>query len=262
MDNSIIVQRCEVLDIPDTMPPPGKVSHFDALTAVKPANLSFNAWAAKAGLNRAIFANMREHDNPTTDTLTKLLDAADVSQAAFDAVLRGAPATVLTEVRAAGAAKDGDRRSNSSAPQNMPHYGAAIGGEIEGIKEHVELIELYTGEVLEWVDRPDDLRDDPMSYRLTIVGDSMVPRFNPGERVDISPRAPVRVGDDVIIQLRNDDDDERVKMVLIKAFVRRTATGILLRQYNPALEFEVSAEQIVTDSRGRAAIHRVRGAIF
>lgn len=79
----------------------------------------------------------------------------------------------------------------------------------------------------------------------------MVPRFKPGERVGVSPRAQVDIGDDVIVQLRNGEDD-RVRLVLIKELVRRNASYVELRQYNPPVTFRVDRAEIVS-------MHKVKG---
>ncbi|MGE0178958.1 MAG: helix-turn-helix transcriptional regulator [Sphingomonas sp.] len=242
------------------MAEPGTLSHYDALASLKPDDLSFNAWAVKAGVNRSFFVNLKAHDNPSSETLARLLEAIGVSEAQYVAA-RYPDRRVLTEVRAGGVT---DRRQawDTELPR-MPHLGSAVGGEWGEVREHIELTELDLGEVLEWVVRPNELAEDPLAYRLTIVGDSMSPRFRPGDRVEVSPRASVGLGDDVIVQLRGPDvDDDRVRMVLIKQLVRRTGAAIRLRQFNPEVEFDVPLQRIVVDGRGRTAIHRVRGAIF
>lgn len=85
----------------------------------------------------------------------------------------------------------------------------------------------------------------------------MRPRFRPGERVGVSPRTPVSIGDDVIVQLRGSDgvDGELVKTVLIKELVRRGSTHVELKQYNPEMTFKVEVKRI-------AAMHLVRANFF
>jgi phage repressor protein C with HTH and peptisase S24 domain len=56
--------------------------------------------------------------------------------------------------------------------------------------------------VLDYLARPPSLADDPDAYAVEIVGESMAPRFEPGERAFVSPKARVGIGDDVIVQLR------------------------------------------------------------
>ena len=46
------------------------------------------------------------------------------------------------------------------------------------------------------------LANDHGAYAVTIVGDSMWPRFRPGRRVAVSPKAPIAIGDDVLVKLK------------------------------------------------------------
>jgi phage repressor protein C with HTH and peptisase S24 domain len=134
--------------------------------------------------------------------------------------------------------------------------GTAMGGEYRG--EPVEMTELDLSEVVGHVERPLSLRDDSKAYALTIMGDSMWPRFRPGRRVIVSPKAPIAIGDDVIVQLLGEPDAEghrRVVMVLIKELVRRSASFVELRQFNPDTTFRVEQSEI-------ASIHKVAGELF
>ena len=206
----------------------------------------------------------RKHTLPGPVRLRKL---AQILGTTSDWLLTGEGdevATVLSEVRAAPASQDVRRDWRGAEPElpPLPRRGSAIGGEFGEIDQHIELTELYLGEVFEWVARPPELAGDRAAYELQIVGDSMFPRFSPGDYVRVSPQAPVGIGDDVIVQLNGGRDDDRVAMVLIKRLVRRTSSGVMLRQFNPNVTFEVPAERIVTDARGRAAIHRVLSARF
>jgi phage repressor protein C with HTH and peptisase S24 domain len=223
---------------------------YRRLMAVKPDGLTLNAWANLAGINRSMFNAIRKHGNPTSDTLAKLLDAIDVSLAQFEA----GTATVRTEVTGTGL-HDVERAWRSAEPSKpVPLLGSAIGGEWE---DQIELTELHLGEVLDYLARPPSLSGDKAAYAVTIVGDSMAPRFEPGERAFVSPRTPASIGDDVIVQLRacgEEDDADRVTMVLIKRLVKRTAGFVELRQFNPDMIFRVPSERI-------AAIHRVRGRL-
>jgi phage repressor protein C with HTH and peptisase S24 domain len=139
----------------------------------------------------------------------------------------------------------------------VPLLGSALGGDFdESQAEHIELTELHLGEVLDYLARPPSLAADDSAYAVTVVGDSMAPRFEPGEQAFVSPRASVGIGDDVIVQLKGDDggDSDRVTMVLIKRLVRRGAATVELAQFNPPLTFKVPAERV-------AAIHRVKGRL-
>lgn len=228
---------------------------YDALVALKPDGLSLNAWTVKAGVARSMFNEIRRHGNPTSETLQKLLDVIGVSFAQFDASL----APVMTEVRSAGLVGDREihRAFHGEAPKpKMPLLGSAMGGEYGDMDEQIEMTELHMCEVLEYLSRPASMASDQDAYALTIVGDSMAPRFEPGERVAVSPKASIGIGDDVIVQLRGEDgEDERIKLVLIKRLARRSVNFIELRQFNPDTTFRIEAKRI-------AAIHKVAGRLF
>jgi len=252
-DNSTIEAKPLLFDIPNMSKPPETLAEnrvYTSLMALRPPGLSLNAWAQRAGVGRSIFADIRRHGNPTSETLDKLLHVAGVSFVQFDAGLH----PVKTEVRGDGTVGFGDvhRKFYGEDPMPaLPLYGSAVGGEYGEVEEHIELTELHLNEVLEWLARPVKLAGDKDAYVLTIVGDSMSPRFKPGERVAVSPRASVSIGDDVIVQLRNGTED-RVCMVLIKELVRRGGDYIELKQHNPAVTFRIPWARV-------AAMHKVGG---
>ena len=78
---------------------------------------------------------------------------------------------------------------------------------------------------------------DPHAYALEISGDSMEPVFRDGDQVIVSPAAPIRRGDRVVV--RTEDGQ-----VMAKQLARRSARRIDLRSLNPAhpdLSFELQA---------------------
>ena len=72
---------------------------LEELMRFKPAGLTANAWAVKAGISRNFWNDLRRHGNPSRRTLEKLLSAADSSLAEFEALRVGAasprPTTVV-----------------------------------------------------------------------------------------------------------------------------------------------------------------------
>ena len=73
---------------------------------------------------------------------------------------------------------------------------------------------------------------DEHAYALEIAGDSMMPLFRDGDTVIVSPGAPVRRGDRVIVKTREGE-------VLAKELKRRTAKTIELKSINPQYEDRV-----------------------
>jgi phage repressor protein C with HTH and peptisase S24 domain len=68
---------------------------------------------------------------------------------------------------------------------------------------------------------------DPNAYALEIAGDSMEPVFRDGDLVIVSPNAPVRRGDRVVVRTRGGE-------VMAKELQRRSARRVELRSLNPA----------------------------
>jgi phage repressor protein C with HTH and peptisase S24 domain len=213
------------------------------------------AWlSGETGISTSMLSDYRRGKTPGSDKAVKIADALGVSVRWL--VTGEDDPKVLTEVRGAGPVGAEEVRDHFFGGQKLkplPLYGSAIGGEFGEVDEHIELTELNLTEVLDYLARPTSLANDRDAYALTVVGDSMEPRFRPGEQVAVSPRSPISIGDDVIVQLRAEEtDDDRVRMVLIKQLVRRTSTHVELRQYNPAHTFRVDAKRI-------AAMHKVKG---
>ena len=218
---------------------------YDDLMRFKPEGLTPNAWAVTAGVSRTVWADMRRHGNPSRRTLEKLLTAAGSSLAEFEA-LRVGRAPARGPVAAGGLS---DLAAGSwGGPQlpPLPLLATAIAGEWGDPDRKIELTELRSEDLVDKVARPVSLANDPSAYAITIVGDSMWPRFRPGRRVAVSSLSPVAVGDDVLVKLKQSHgrDTGGAVPVLVKELVRRSGNGFELRQFNPDVTFDVAAEDI------------------
>jgi SOS-response transcriptional repressor LexA len=220
---------------------------YDALMRFRPADLTPNAWAVKAGVSRTVWADMRRHGNPSRRTLEKLLAAVGSSLAEFEALrVDAGPAAHL-----AGAPRIAERRASAwegPPPVRLPVVATAIAGEWGDPSQRIELTNLDRGDVVDRLPRPASLAEDAAAYAITIVGDSMWPRFRPGRRVAVSPRAPVAIGDDVVVTLNAPASGraQASEKVLIKELVRRSGSGVELRQFNPDATFHVPTADIAT----------------
>lgn len=230
------------------------------LLRMKPDGLSPNAWAVKAGVSRTVWADMRRHGNPSRRTLAKLLDAAGSSLAEFEALAIGGP--LKQDERQAVPSGVGDVLSSawgSAQLPPLPLLTTFMAGEWDVAGRQIELTGIDPGRVVDRLPRPQALAGDGDAYGLTIVGDSMWPRFRPGRRIFISPKAPVAIGDDVVVQLSKNksepDKDAAWGTCLIKELVRRSAGFVKLRQFTPDVTFRLEARDI-------AAIHKVIGEVF
>jgi hypothetical protein len=207
-----------------------------------PDGLTANSWAVKAGVSRTIWADLRRHGNPSRRTLEKLLAAAGSSLAEFEALRVGQAASPGED--AAGLAESG--RAWRAAPlAPVPLFETRLGAEWGGPGSGIECHTIDRTRVAGRLDRPAALAADMEAYAVTMVGGSMWPRFRVGRRLLLSPAASVEVGDDVLVQLGGGE-------VLIKELVRRSASPVELRQFNPDVTFAVEVVEV-------EAIHKVVG---
>jgi SOS-response transcriptional repressor LexA len=215
---------------------------FEELMRFKPDGLTANGWAVRAGVSRTIWADLRRHGNPSRRTLEKLLGAAGSSLAEFEA-LRVGDSAPLPKEQAAGLAENG-RGWRSAPPAALPLFETRLAGEW-GKSSGVAIHSIDRSRMAGKCDRPAALAADTEAYAVTMVGESMWPRFRAGRRLLVSPASAAAVGDDVLVQLTGGE-------VLIKELVRRAASSVELRQFNPDVTFAVQAPKI-------AAIHKIVG---
>ena len=221
------------------------------LMRLKPEGWTANAWAVRAGVSRTVWTDMRRHGNPSRRTLEKLLTAAGSSLAEFEA-LRVGKASVES-----GSAKGVTDRSGSpwqgGALPTLPLVAASAGETLDLQVKQLELTELRTGAILDRLPRPHSLADDPGAYAFSVISNAMWPRFRPGRRIAISPKAAVRPGDDVLVTVAS--DPEGCLSAFIAELVSRSADQLELRQFNPDTTF------ILTDHQF-AGIHKIAGELI
>ena len=221
---------------------------YEALMALKPADLSEYEWAARAGLNRGWFNDIKKAPDasPRTSNINKALAAIGLSIGDLYGGGRG------SEGRIAPA-----HFNPGELPRDVPVLGTAAGAELKietdgkSLKIEKTLVE---AEPVAYVRRPPAMERNRRIYALYITGSSMEQRFRPGDLVYVDPRRAPHVGEDVIVQLiaeaRPDADPAEVVSVLVKQLVRTTATHYELTQHNPPLTFRIAKSKV-------AEIHRI-----
>ena len=142
---------------------------------------------------------------PSTESISKVLGAVSESPEAFISLVTGSPRAVST-VR---------------LPTRIPLLGLAqAGGEgffddggfpVGGSWDEVSVPEI----------------GDPKAYALEISGDSMEPVFREGDMVVVSPSAPIRRGDRVVVKTWSGE-------VMAKQLTRKSAKRIELKSLNAA----------------------------
>lgn len=232
-------------------------SLYRDLMRFKPEELTPNGWAVRAGVSRTVWADMRRHGNPSRRTLEKLLAAAGTSLAEFEALRLGD----VVGNQGGASERVGDARGSGWTPAPLPPLpliGTALAGEWGEPGSRIELTEVQMQERIDRVPRPVSLAGDPQAFAITVVGDSMWPRFRPGRRVAVSPKSPIAVGDDVLLLLRASHGSASARgpqFALIKELVRRSSGFIELRQFNPDMTIRVDESDV-------DAIHRIAGEIL
>lgn len=169
--------------------------------------LSASGLARKAGLDPTTFNRSKRQTAgghlrwPSTESIAKVLQATGAS---------------LDEFMALVVAK-GARAARNSRP--------LIGLAQAGVGGFFDDAGFATG--TGW-DEIDVLADtDEHSYALEISGDSMAPLYRDGDIVIVSPSAPVRRGDRVVVKTATGE-------ILAKELKRQTARTIELKSFNPA----------------------------
>ena len=179
--------------------------------------LSVSGLARRAGLDPTTFnlSKRRTADGrarwPSMETLAKVLSATGASLEAFTTLVGGARAIPGSAL--AGGARPPGRRSIpliGLAQAGGDGYFGDGGYPVGGGWDEVSLPEV----------------GDPNAYALEISGESMQPVFRDGDVVIVSPAAPIRRGDRVVVRTAGGE-------VMAKQLARRSARRVELRSLNP-----------------------------
>lgn len=110
---------------------------------------------------------------------------------------------------------------------------------------------LWNGEVIQMAPRPPSLAGVPKAYAIYAKGDSMEPRYFNGELLHINPAKPIEPGHFVLVQVLPAQDGD-APGALLKRLVRRSASKVVLEQFNPPKRIEIKSSDVVS-------IHKVVG---
>lgn len=120
-----------------------------------------------------------------------------------------------------------------SARADLPVYESAQGGP-DGM--------IITYEPIEFIRRPDFLEHVKDAFAFYVVGDSMSPRFEQGERLLVHPKRPPRPGRDVLVIFHNGAGSEHNAMV--KRLVKLGPGNLTLKQFNPPRVFDIDPMRV------------------
>lgn len=102
----------------------------------------------------------------------------------------------------------------------------------------------YFGDVEDRVRKPPGIRNAKNVAALTVVGESMLDKYEPGELIYVQQRVPAP-GDYVVIELFPETEGEAGKSFL-KKLVRRTGLRLYCKQLNPPAEIEFDMGEVKT----------------
>ena len=166
--------------------------------------------AARAGVNKETVNRLEKGDNVSIETLSSVAMALGYEPAAL--LREQGPQDEAIEIE--DDVTDGYKRDD------IPVVGEGDASpspnlfwDETGLRSDVE----------DRISRPYDVRD-PRAYGVRVRGDSMIPRFQSGDTVVVSPNTPVQDGDEVYVALLS---GER----LIKR-AKRARGGWILESYN------------------------------
>lgn len=128
----------------------------------------------------------------------------------------------------------GGQKATLSGRQMLPHYGLAAGS----------LFGAHTADSSQpgEVPCPPGLVGVVGAYALSTMGDSMVPRFFPRERLYINPNQAIRPADFVVIQV--DTDGGTGTETWVKRFDAEDSVWIWVSQYNPPLRMDFKKKYV------------------
>ena len=122
-----------------------------------------------------------------------------------------------------------------------PEPNATIGGAVPETRNRVKILGMavggddgkfmLNGETAGYADMPPSLEAVRGAYAVYIHGESMLPRYEPGEVVFVNPHRPPRAGDYVVAQIQDGADSDIAAYV--KKFVSKSAKELVLEQLNP-----------------------------
>lgn len=169
------------------------------------AGLSASGLAKRAGLDPTTFNKSKRITPdgrarwPSTESVAKSLAATDTSVETFIALISEAPRPITQAVPLIGFAEAGSRGYFDDG-------GFPVG---KG-----------------WDEIAFPSVNDEHAYALEISGNSMEPAYRKGDVIVVSPAAPVRRGDRVVVKTKDGE-------VMVKQLARKTAKTIELHSLNP-----------------------------
>lgn len=162
----------------------------------------------------------------TVDWMTRLGGALGVEPAALMAPMEGVVAAPFPP----------SLPQRHEMPRDVPVFGTAMGANGDGA------FIINIGGQVDTVRRGPGIANNRGVFAIYVEGESMAPRYQPGELVYLDKNRPIRMGDDVVlvVEMPGKGDEPRA---YLKRLMRRTADRWICEQFNPpkTVEFDVAS---------------------
>lgn len=221
---------------------------FERIDAIKPASTSLRqlsiAITGKPDLLRDV---RRKKHLPSADNIRRLAEELDTT---VDYLLGHSTARdqVLSEVSFADRSLPYNFRQPEMPPIPLVGTGDCASLAFESDTGEMVDIERSTFDpdhTVRMIARPPALRGAREVYAIYFHGESMMPRFEPGEIGIVDPSRPPAPGDYVLVQMTAADGESEVACVLVKRLVRSSSRELVLQQFNPPVTFTVPRGRVV-----------------
>lgn len=117
----------------------------------------------------------------------------------------------------------------SPAGRDLPVRGLAQAGHHQAL--------LLADAAVSFVERPPSLCGNNQAFAVWVAGQSMLPRYRPGEMVYVDPTKPLSAGCFALLEMAD-------HTAFIKEYMGQNRARILLRQYNPQRKIELPSAEI------------------
>lgn len=218
-----LTSRAGLRVISRTMPILGLTTRIER--RLKDLGLTPRAASLKVSTNPDLFRNVMrfgEEANPKQETLAKIAEALEVSQQ-----------WLLTDIevdpRAQGGSEvtplDAKAPVPTALPKDVPVLGTAAGSELG--KGAFQL----STDVVDYLRRPVGLAGAKDVYALYVEGDSMYPKYEPGDPIFVNPHRKPQPRDYVVVQEPDSNNGEM--RAFVKRLIQITSKVVRTEQFNP-----------------------------
>ena len=183
-------------------------------------SLSQEQLAKKAGVSQTTIDKIERGETKRSRFIFSIAGALQVLPFALDPDLDLGPGGRVNFSAALTSVRD----------DKLPVFGAAEGGPGNLIVNTTPL---------EMIERPQILSHCGNAYAIYIVGESMLPEFEPGDRVFVDPSMPIINGVSCVFYT----GDPSGEMATIKRLERKTDAAWTVQQWNPQREFELDRDE-------------------